>query len=424
MYRKHAGIVGESHQRHGLASHIASCILLGGFAGAVHDGNVYLSRRQVVVAPTGVLLGSPSHSTRLIRTEREQQSIAEVSQRNGHLNAPVYAQPVPLQAMATMSTPVPLNSAPVYVHPVPLQAMATMSTPVPLNSAPVYAQPVPLQAMATMSTPVPLNSTALSIAANTTFPVAMPTAVSSTLLGTVPISASTTAFVAMSNAGNTALAGAVPSSANTTAPGVSAFVPVVPGVSGVLSTENCSNVTTSSTGCTSHAQTWNHWFVIHMAPVLCVFVAMGISAMSPTKREKLQKEPFSWSARALGLIIAWNLLLMSLPKVGYMLAGCLWSSVSGLSTVLTLGAACVRPVCGFLEIPSVFGHLGCWKTATFLLSTGGSGIAFAVFFGDPVCAGTFVKLFILCCIDGGIFGWAWFKREDSMVMAAFNKMAG
>jgi len=102
-----------------------------------------------------------------------------------------------------------------------------------------------------------------------------------------------------------------------------------------------------------------------MAPVLCVFVAMGIGAMSPTKREKLQK-----------------------------------------------------------EIPSVFGHLGCWKTATFLLSTGGSGIAFAVFFGDPVCAGTFVKLFILCCIDGGIFGWAWFKREDSMVMAAFNKMAG
>eukprot|EP00419_Tripos_fusus_P008991 CAMPEP_0172663242 /NCGR_PEP_ID=MMETSP1074-20121228/5801_1 /TAXON_ID=2916 /ORGANISM="Ceratium fusus, Strain PA161109" /LENGTH=367 /DNA_ID=CAMNT_0013479207 /DNA_START=74 /DNA_END=1177 /DNA_ORIENTATION=+ len=367
MYRNHSGLMGNKRQRNSLAFHIASCVFCGCFAGAVHDGSLELSKGRAVIASTGDLHVRSSNSIRMIRTERETQSILDVSQRHRRFSAPVYAQPGPGQATTPIST-----------------------------SFFTYGP-----------NPVPLNSAAISIVASTTPSGAMAIAGSSTFPGAVPIAASTTFSVAIPNAANTSLE------------------PLVPGVSGVPSTHNCSNVTTSATGCASRARTWKGWFIVALAPVLCVFVAMGIVAMqSSTKKDKLGKKPFSWTARALGLIVAWNLLLMSLPKVGYIFAGCFWSSVTGLTTVLTFGACCVSPVCDFLDIPSVFGSLSNRVTASTLLTGGGSGLSFALFVGDPVCARTFVWLFIFCCIDGAIFGWAFWKGEDNMVMAALNRVAG
>jgi len=364
MYRKHVGFQGNSHRRSSFTSHITSCALICGLVGAVHDGNADFNKVHVAIAPTGVLPQGPSDSTRLIRTQREHRSIAEAAQ-----NPPVYPQPGPLQATVSVTVAIVPSAVPTY-------------------------------------------STAVPVAAGTTYPAAIPNVGSSMLPGPAPMA-------------NAALPAAVPSSANSTVPGVSTLVPVVPGVSQqVPPTQNCSNGTALLPGCADHVDTWRFWVATRVAPVLCVFIAMGIAAMqSPAKHKKLQDGPFGWSARALGLVIAWNLLLMSLPKVGYMLAGCLWSSITGLTTVLTLAAACFTPVCDFLEIQSPFGKVGCYKTAIFLVSTGGSGMSFALLFGDAVCAGTFVKLFILCCVDGAVFGWAYYK-EENIVASTVNKVSG
>eukprot|EP00411_Alexandrium_monilatum_P121055 CAMPEP_0175648262 /NCGR_PEP_ID=MMETSP0097-20121207/8243_1 /TAXON_ID=311494 /ORGANISM="Alexandrium monilatum, Strain CCMP3105" /LENGTH=344 /DNA_ID=CAMNT_0016954179 /DNA_START=103 /DNA_END=1134 /DNA_ORIENTATION=- len=127
-----------------------------------------------------------------------------------------------------------------------------------------------------------------------------------------------------------------------------------------------------------------------------LMVAVGalasLALSTQERRGKVANKPVLFTARMLGIYVMGDLLFMSLPRVGYLYAGCWWNSINGLSAAPTLAIACVPDVFELLGWPKPFAATGAHMSAVMIASSGASGISVAVFFGEPVCARRFFWL--------------------------------
>mmetsp|Transcript_129317 Transcript_129317/g.360168 ORF Transcript_129317/g.360168 Transcript_129317/m.360168 type:complete len:355 (+) Transcript_129317:200-1264(+) len=158
------------------------------------------------------------------------------------------------------------------------------------------------------------------------------------------------------------------------------------------------------------------WAVVLGILLLSICGMGALLLRTPERREKVTEKPVSWIARTVGLLLMCKLLVVSLPKVGFLFNGCFWSSVGGLSAVAALAAACIPPFFELLDHPAPLAATGPHISAGLLVSSGASGVSLAIWFGEAVCAHIFFWLSFVLCIDGLLFGWAWWRGEGGGAM--------
>lgn len=182
-----------------------------------------------------------------------------------------------------------------------------------------------------------------------------------------------------------------------------------------FSAQSCTNLT-GSVGCTVSPQESKE-LLVDLGLFLVFFGGIGVyTVRTPGKFDHIKQKPVSWTARTCGLMLMWKFLIISLPWVGFLLNGCFWSSIGGLTTAITLGVICLPPYFELLDIRASLPATGLRVSACLIGSAGGSGVSCAFFIGDQMCAGTFLWLSVLLCVDCLLFGWAWWQGEGGGVM--------
>jgi len=106
-----------------------------------------------------------------------------------------------------------------------------------------------------------------------------------------------------------------------------------------------------------------------------------------------------------------KLLWISLPKVGFLLDGCLYSSVNGLTAAGTLAVESIAPVTDLMDVPAPVPGLGPRSSAALLGTASLSGIGLSILFGDVACKRRFFWLSLAQLGDSLLFLWAWWRGE-------------
>lgn len=164
-------------------------------------------------------------------------------------------------------------------------------------------------------------------------------------------------------------------------------------------------------------------------PIFLFVGAASIAFLSTQPQEKqdaakqmvlegFARKPWTWMARSLGLFLMIKFAVCSLPFTGFLLGGCLWSSVAGLASVMSLALACLPHWLDLLGIPSLGppGSVSYYlsMSSQVIASAACSGIALSILFGDEGCSAMFFQLYIVLLADAGLFYMACWSGEGSL----------
>jgi len=155
--------------------------------------------------------------------------------------------------------------------------------------------------------------------------------------------------------------------------------------------------------------------------VYSLLISVGLAAafyllLPPEKRKLFVGKPFSWAARVLALPVLVRVSFISLPLTGFLLDGCLWSAINGISIAIALGPVVLPPWLELAGVHVAFPTPGLRFAAVTLGSSSISGICLVFTVGDPSCSWLFLAPNCWSAVVSMLFGYAWLQAEGGGVM--------